>query len=205
MTTQIRGSSQIKNLNLTNLSDVNASSPNDGEVLAWDNDGSEWIATTVSGVSGSSTFTGLTDTPSSYSGQGGKVASVKGDETGLEFVTPSGSSSWNLGTPTELTISSGAVTITGHHHIIDTESDASSDDLDTINGGTDGDFLVIRNADNARDVVVRDGRIYGGNIYTRFAGSVTLDETVMQMAFIYSSTHSAWLQFGIDSDNRNVG
>lgn len=30
-------------------------------------------------------FLGLTDTPAAYTGQGGKVAKVKGDETGLEF------------------------------------------------------------------------------------------------------------------------
>ena len=36
------------------------------------------------------TFTGLTDTPSSYSGEGGKVVQVNAGGTGLEFVTPSG-------------------------------------------------------------------------------------------------------------------
>lgn len=34
------------------------------------------------------TFTGNTDTPSSYSGQGGKVPVVKNDETGLDFDNP---------------------------------------------------------------------------------------------------------------------
>lgn len=41
------------------------------------------------GGSGSSTFTGLSDTPASYAGQANKVAAVKSDESGLEFVTPS--------------------------------------------------------------------------------------------------------------------
>lgn len=36
---------------------------------------------------GASDFLDLTDTPSSYSGQGSKVVSVKGDETGLEFTS----------------------------------------------------------------------------------------------------------------------
>lgn len=35
-------------------------------------------------------FLGLTDTPNSYSGQAGKVATVKTDETGLVFTTPGG-------------------------------------------------------------------------------------------------------------------
>jgi hypothetical protein len=44
----------------------------------------------VSQGSGSSTFTGLTDTPSSYSGEGGKVLKVKATEDGVEFGTVSG-------------------------------------------------------------------------------------------------------------------
>lgn len=46
------------------------------------------IATTrVQTSTGSSTFLGLTDTPSSYSGQAGKVVSVNVGETALEFIT----------------------------------------------------------------------------------------------------------------------
>jgi hypothetical protein len=41
------------------------------------------------GVSGVTNFLGLTDTPSSYSGQSGKIVKVKSDEEGLEFVDPS--------------------------------------------------------------------------------------------------------------------
>lgn len=36
------------------------------------------------------TFLSLTDTPDTYTGQAAKIASVKADESGLEFVTPSG-------------------------------------------------------------------------------------------------------------------
>ena len=43
------------------------------------------IAGAASGGGGSSTFTGLSDTPGSFSGQGGKVASVNSGETALEF------------------------------------------------------------------------------------------------------------------------
>jgi hypothetical protein len=35
-----------------------------------------------------STFLGLTDTPNNYTGEGGKIVAVKGDETGVEFITP---------------------------------------------------------------------------------------------------------------------
>ena len=61
----------------------------------------------------------------------------------------------------ELTIASGVITITHSYHQIDTESDASSDNLNTINGGTDGQILILRTSSNSRDVVVKndDGNI----------------------------------------------
>jgi hypothetical protein len=40
----------------------------------------------VGGGGGATTFTGLTDTPANYTGQGGKAVAVKPDATGLEFV-----------------------------------------------------------------------------------------------------------------------
>lgn len=52
--------------------------------------GGEVEVTTSGGGAGSSTFLGLTDTPSSYSGQSGKVPAVNGAENGLEFVVVSG-------------------------------------------------------------------------------------------------------------------
>ncbi|MCK4830997.1 hypothetical protein KA005_85595, partial [bacterium] len=42
------------------------------------------------GVGGSSTFTGLTDTPANYTGHSGKTATVKATEDGVEFTTPAG-------------------------------------------------------------------------------------------------------------------
>jgi hypothetical protein len=43
------------------------------------------ISNLPSGSGGASAFTGLSDTPASYSGQGEKVVAVKADESGLEF------------------------------------------------------------------------------------------------------------------------
>ena len=54
----------------------------------------------------------------------------------------------------ELTIASGVITITHSYHQIDTESDASSDNLQTINGGSDGQILMLRTSNNSRDVVL---------------------------------------------------
>jgi hypothetical protein len=59
----------------------------DGQVLVADStqaSGVKWA--TISGGSGSSTFIGLTDTPSSYTGYGGYLVAVKATADGLEFV-----------------------------------------------------------------------------------------------------------------------
>lgn len=67
----------------------------------------------------------------------------------------------SIGDRSELTIATGAVTVTNGYHDIDTESDAATDDLDTINGGITGQVLVIKPENDARTVVVKDGT---GNI-----------------------------------------
>ncbi len=89
-----------------------------------------------------------------------------------------------LGPATELTIASGVITVTGSYHRVDTQSDASSDDLDTINGGTDGDILVLRAINSLRTVVMKDGV---DNL--RLAGDFSLDhvgDTIMLI--FYDST-----------------
>lgn len=65
---------------------------------------------------------------------------------------------------TELTISSGEVTATQGHHSIDTEGDAPTDDLDTINGLDNNKLLLIFAANGDRTVRVRNGE---GNIFLR--------------------------------------
>jgi hypothetical protein len=75
--------------------------------------------------------------------------------------------------PTEVTIASGAITVSRTHHTVDTEADADPDQLDTINGGIDGQLLILRSQASARDVEVRDVTVGAGNI--RLAGAVTMD------------------------------
>lgn len=70
----------------------------------------------------------------------------------------------NFTSATELTISSGAVTVTKGHHSIDTEADATNDDLDTINGGDAGEILLLLPKDSARTVRIRNGI---GNIFLK--------------------------------------
>ena len=44
----------------------------------------------------------------------------------------------------ELTIDTGTITITHSFHTVDTESDASSDNLDQILGGRNGQILILK-------------------------------------------------------------
>jgi hypothetical protein len=73
-----------------------------------------------------------------------------------------------------LTIASGAITVTHSRHVVDTEGAAASDDLDTINGGTDGQVLFLTIASGARDVVVRHNV---GNILTATGANITMGTT----------------------------
>ena len=96
----------------------------------------------------------------------------------------------------ELTIASGAITVTGNYHDVDTEADAASDDLDTINGGVDGAILVLRANNDARTVVVKDST---GNIELA-GGDMSLDNTQDTITLIFDNALSAWLEIS-RSDN----
>ena len=74
--------------------------------------------------------------------------------------------------PRELTISSGAVTVNQSSHSVDTEADAASDDLATINGMRSGSLLVVYASSSSRTVVLKDGT---GNL--KLSGDCTLDNT----------------------------
>lgn len=116
--------------------------------------------------------------------QGGQAAVIGGGAGGgVDF-----------GTASELTIASGAVTRTAYHHTIDTESDAASDDLDTINasGATAGRALIIRPAHTDRTVVVKHGT---GNIYLNGGVDFSMDSTEKLTLLIYDGTN--WLGVGV--------
>jgi hypothetical protein len=93
----------------------------------------------------------------------------------------------------ELTIASGAITPTGVFHTIDTEADASSDDLDTISGGVDGQVLILRQEDDARDVTITEA----GNIVLPESSSVSLRDTKDTATFIYDGSLSKWVAVSV--------
>lgn len=101
----------------------------------------------------------------------------------------------NLGTlnftSTELTIAAGVVTKTGTMHTVDTESDAASDDLDTVSGGADGDWLEIAGESPvARNVTVKHNT---GNIFLTH-GNFLIDTAEKVIWLRYFGSLSKWLE-----------
>jgi hypothetical protein len=103
--------------------------------------------------------------------------------------------------PKTATISSGAITYTGAYIVVDTEGGASSDTLDTINGGTAGDRLLLRGAASGRNIIISDNT---GNIQTNNNTNFTLEPTHLDSAEFYYNG-SNWIQTArrLDSDFQN--
>tara|TARA_R110002012_G_scaffold305971_1_gene510367 strand:+ start:520 stop:1878 length:1359 start_codon:yes stop_codon:yes gene_type:complete len=86
-----------------------------------------------------------------------------------------------LGGFSELTIDSDEITVTSSVHTVDTQSNLGSDDLVTINGGSDGSILILSTAHSNRDVTLIDDT---GNL--RIAGDCTLsyaNDSIMLVKF----------------------
>lgn len=100
------------------------------------------------------------------------------------------------GSATALTIASGVVTLTNNSssYALDTEGAAATDDLDTINGGQDGQIIYIRSTADARNVVIKHNT---GNIWNpqfcNASKNVTLDLTTDFAVLRYDSTLAKWI------------
>jgi hypothetical protein len=92
----------------------------------------------------------------------------------------------NATAATELTIATGALTATKSYHKIAGEGGAS-DDLVTINGGVEGDILVLRASDGDDTITVKDTT---GNIQCE--GDRALDNVQDTMTLIFDGTN--WLE-----------
>ena len=97
----------------------------------------------------------------------------------------------NYVAPTELTIAAGQITVTKTYHTVDTQGDDPTDDLTLINGGTEGDILVLRPANGARTVVVKHGT---GNIWLIGEVDISLDDLDDHLQLIYNG--GDWCSLG---------
>ena len=95
-----------------------------------------------------------------------------------------------LETAVELTIATGAVTKTQTFHKIDTEGGASSDDLDTINGGGEGEVLIICAYHGDHTVIVKNGT---GNIVLQADYSLDTKDKILVLVYY----NSKWQQLRV--------
>lgn len=109
----------------------------------------------------------------------------------------------DFATATELTISGGAITPTQNWHIVDTEGDASADDLTTIGSTDSGDgfILWIRQANDARDVTIKHGT---GNIYCPGAVDIAMTDTTQVTCMIYDVVVEKWLVISAPANTARV-
>ena len=95
----------------------------------------------------------------------------------------------------ELTIAAGSITITGGYHTVDTEGDMGTDDCWTVNGGIEGQLLIVQAADDARTVVMKDWNTAGN---MRLNGDMSLDNTHDTLTLYKTAGH--WMELS-RSDN----
>jgi len=151
-------------------------------------DGTNWYEVSSSGTIAGTT--GATDNAiPRANGTGGFT--LQGSAVTIDDNNRLSASRIALPSPTELTISSGSVTTTQMYHSIDTESDAATDDLDTIAGGSAGDVLYIYAVNDARTVVVKNGT---GNIFTYSGDDIDLDEDHKRLCLLSDGTN--WHEVG---------
>lgn len=95
---------------------------------------------------------------------------------------------FNVNASVEYTIASGAITPQTASFTVDTESDAASDNLDTINIAhfRNGDVIALAPANDARTIVVTHNV---GNIRTVSGSSITLDTTDKWIFLRYNGTN----------------
>lgn len=92
-------------------------------------------------------------------------------------------------TQENVTISSDAITVTSSYVRVNTESNASSDELATINGGSAGQVLYLHQQFSTRDVTLKDGT---GNL--ALAGDFAMDHAQDMIHLIYSAADSVWIE-----------
>lgn len=92
----------------------------------------------------------------------------------------------SFGAAEALTISSGVISPTKTHIVVDTEGAASSDDLDTINNGIQGRWVTIRCASNSRSVKLKNGT---GNIRTTTGQDCVISSTDSWAMLIHNGTN----------------
>jgi len=105
------------------------------------------------------------------------------------FIIAEDVGSW--GPPIPLTIASGVISVSGPGYY-ELDGANASNDLDTINGGSNGDVIVLKIANDARNVVVKHGTAGDDNI-DLIDLDITMDTTNQRVKLQRGSTN--WVEF----------
>lgn len=107
--------------------------------------------------------------------------------------------SLNLSTPSTLTIASGEITVTQSQHSVGTEGGGATDDLETINGGSAGEVLILRKVVDSNTVVLKHAI---GNIQCENGVDITLDGTDNSwdcvVLLIYDAAGADWWAYRLN-------
>src|SRR3989339_895644 len=125
---------------------------------------------------------------------GGKTFLIDTELTLGKTVTHNGvrfiENGWaSIGTGSTQTIVAGVITATQTCTLVDTEGATATDNLDTINGGTTGDIIILRSVNSTRDVVLKHGT---GNLRLDGSADKTLDTPSDTITLLRSGNF--WLQ-----------
>ena len=101
---------------------------------------------------------------------------------------------------TELTLATDTITVTQTVHNVDTQADAATDDLVTINGGSDGQILLIRANHTDRTVVIKET----GNIVIPQGTTISLADNTTYVLLAYDNTLSKWVVVNVLADSLSI-
>lgn len=99
---------------------------------------------------------------------------IRLEHNGSSWNRPNGAFSGFLRTPgaNSKTIASGVITVDQTATKVETEAAASTDDLVTVNGGSEGCILILEPLNDAHTVVIKHNT---GNLFTKSGADVSLD------------------------------
>lgn len=103
----------------------------------------------------------------------------------------------NFDTQTTVIAASDAITVTKSYHTVDTEAGLNSDDIATINGGKEGDILVIKPIADTRTLIARNA---AGNL--KLDSDFTMDDVQDTLTLMFDGTN--WNELSRSSNQGNL-
>lgn len=133
-----------------------------------------------------------------YDGDGAKLAlealdilagqryEATNDGTDIIVLNPEKPARLKVGNGGELTVATGEITLTSSRHSVDTESDAASDDLDTISNGSTDQVIFLYAENASRIVTLKNGT---GNIVTNNGEDIPIHNLNTPVVLQYDGTN----------------